>query len=65
LLVEEVDSLRKAFRSVQAVHAFRVDAVVILPDHLHCIWTLPPGDCDFATRWGLIKGTFPRSIKIR
>jgi len=35
LLVEEVDSLRKAFRSVQAVHAFRVDAAVILPDHLH------------------------------
>ncbi len=63
LLVEEVDSLRKAFRSVQAVHAFRVDAVVILPDHLHCIWTLPPGDSDFSTRWGLIKGTFSRSIK--
>ena len=48
LLVAEVDSLRKAFRSVQAVHVFRVDAAVILPDHLHCIWTLPPGDSDFS-----------------
>ena len=63
LLVEEVDSLRKAFRSVQADHAFRVDAAVVLPDHLHCIWTLPPGDSDFSNRWGLIKGTFSRSIK--
>jgi putative transposase len=63
LLVAEVDSLCNAFRSVQAVHAFRVDAAVILPDHLHCIWTLPPGDSDFSTRGGLIKGTFSRSIK--
>jgi len=63
LLVEEIAALRNAFRSVQAGHAFRVDAAVILPDHLHCIWTLPPGDSDFFTRWGFIKGTFFRSIK--
>lgn len=59
LLVEEVDSLRKAFRSVQAVHAFRVDAAVVLPDHLHCIWTLPPGDSAFSTRWSMIRDHFP------
>ena len=63
LLVEEVDSLRKAFRSVQAVHAFHIDAAVILRDHLHCIWPLPPGDSGFSTRWSMIKGTFSRSIK--
>jgi putative transposase len=63
MLVEEVAALRNAFRSVRIVHAFRVDAVVILPDHLRCIWTLPPGDSDFSTRWGLIKGTFCRSTK--
>ena len=63
LLVEAIAALRNAFRSVQAIHAFRVDAAVILPDHLHCIWTLPPGDPDFSTRWGSIKGTFSRSIK--
>lgn len=63
LLVEKVEALRNAFRSVQAVHAFCVDTVVILSDHLHCFWTLPPGDSDFSTRWGLIKGTFVRSVK--
>jgi putative transposase len=63
LLVDEVGALRAAFRVVQAVHSFRIDAAVILPDHLHCIWTLPPGDSDFSTRWGLIKGNFSRSIQ--
>jgi putative transposase len=62
LLVDEIDVLRTAFRTVQAAHSFRMDAAVILPDHLHCIWTLPPGDSDFSTRWGLIKGNFSRSI---
>jgi len=28
---------------------------VLLPDHLHCIWTLPPGDADFGIRWAMIK----------
>ena len=63
LLVEKIDALRSAFRSVQAAHTYRIDAVVILPDHLHCIWTLPPGDSDFSTRWNLIKGTFSRSVE--
>jgi putative transposase len=65
LLIDEVDRLRAAFRTVQAVHSFRIDAAVILPDHLHCIWTLPSGDSDFSTRWGLIKGNFSRSIEKR
>ncbi len=38
-----------AFRAVRST--LEVDAMVVLPDHLHCIWTLPPGDADFATRW--------------
>ncbi|HEY7219903.1 MAG TPA: transposase [Candidatus Binatia bacterium] len=63
LLVEEIGALLSAFRLVQAAHAFRVDAAVILPEHLHCIWTLLPADSDFSTRWNLIKGTFSRSIK--
>lgn len=61
LLVEEIAALRNAFHSVQAVHPFRVTASVVLPDH--GIWMLPPRDSDFSTRWGLIKGTFSRSIK--
>src|SRR6266508_1723456 len=62
LLVDEIGTLRAAIRAVQAVHSFRIDAAVILPDHLHCIWTLPLADSDFSTRWGLIKGNFSRSI---
>ena len=52
---EAVEVLRSAFRSVRATRPFALDAIVVLPDHLHCIWTLPPGDADFATRWRLVK----------
>ena len=63
LLVERIDVLRTAFRSVRARHPFHIEAVVILPDHLHCVWTLDPGDTDFSTRWSLIKGHFSRAIE--
>ena len=63
LLVDEVNTPRTAFRVVQSAHAFQIEAAVILPDHLHCIWTLPPGDSDFSTRWGLIKGQYSRAIQ--
>jgi putative transposase len=36
-------------------HPFAIDAIVVLPDHLHAIWRLPDGDADFSTRWRLIK----------
>ena len=48
-------ALRKAIASVRRRHPFDIDAWVLLPDHLHCIWTLPPLDRDYATRWRLIK----------
>jgi len=57
---EAVELLRNAFRRVRAARPFAVDAMVVLPDHLHCIWTLPPDDADFATRWRLVKGWFTR-----
>jgi putative transposase len=63
LLVERIDVLRTALRSVRARHPFHLEAVVILPDHLHCVWTLPPGDSDFSVRWSLIKGQFSRAIE--
>jgi putative transposase len=63
LLVAHVDRLRRAFREVKAAHPFRIDAIVVLPDHLHCIWTLPPGDADFGTRWGLVKAGFSRGFE--
>ncbi|WP_337289031.1 transposase [Candidatus Methylomirabilis sp.] len=57
---DAVGVLRAAFRAVRASRPFDVDAIVVLPDHLHCIWTLPPGDADFATRWRLIKTWFTK-----
>ncbi|MCP5159691.1 MAG: transposase [Gammaproteobacteria bacterium] len=52
--------LRDAFTTVKQRHPFRIDAVVILPDHLHCLWTLPLDDADYSTRWMLIKSHFTR-----
>lgn len=49
------NALRDALITVRRKWPFTIDAWVLLPDHLHCIWTLPPGDADFSTRWGLIK----------
>ena len=43
--------LRDAFRSVKLKWPFTIDAIVVLPDHLHCIWTLPDDDADFSMRW--------------
>jgi len=59
VLVERIDVLRTAFRSVRARHHFRLEAVVILPHHLHCVWTLAPGDTDYSTRWSLMKRPSP------
>jgi putative transposase len=47
--------LREAFKGVLTKHSFIIDAFVLLPDHLHCIWTLPENDNDFSMRWRLIK----------
>lgn len=57
---EAVTTLRAAFRHVQYHHPFTINAMVVLPDHLHCIWTLPPGDNDFPSRWRLIKTWFTK-----
>lgn len=61
-LVDHIDALRGAFVTVRARHPFRIEAIVILPDHLHCLWQLPPGDADHATRWSLIKAGFSRAL---
>jgi putative transposase len=50
-----VERLREGFRRAMARHRFRIDAIVILPDHLHSDWRLPDGDGDFSVRWRLIK----------
>lgn len=60
---ENIDLLRSAFRYVMGQHPFKIDAIVILPEHLHCLWTLPEADADFSTRWRLIKSYFSRQCK--
>jgi putative transposase len=62
LLTENISALRDSTRRVLRRHPFRIEAFVVLPDHLHAIWTLPPGDSDFPTRWRLIKTHFSRAI---
>ena len=63
LLTENIDLLRAAFHYTHARRPFAIDAIVVLPDHLHTIWTLPEGDADFATRWMLIKSSFSRGLQ--
>jgi putative transposase len=62
LLTDHLETLRLAFRKTRQRHPFTIDAMVVLPDHLHAVWTLPEGDPDFATRWRLIKSTFSRNL---
>ena len=61
-LTANIDLLRTAFAATMIERRFRFDAVVVLPDHLHAVWTLPDGDADFSTRWRLIKGRFSRAL---
>jgi len=62
LLIEHIDSLREAFWVVKEAHPFKIDVIVILPDHFHTIWNLPGSDNDFSQRWRQIKSTFSREI---
>ena len=63
LLTDHVDTLRNSIKRVQQEHPFRIEAIVILPDHLHNVWTLPPDDDDdYSTRWMLIKSAFSRQL---
>jgi putative transposase len=62
LLTDHVSKLRTAFRETRRRHSFTIAAIVVLPDHLHTIWTLPEGDADFSTRWRLIKSAFSRNL---
>src|SRR5581483_6024243 len=61
-LVDRIETLREAFAAVREKRPFTIDAAVVLPDHLHCIWTLPLGDANFSGRWHAIKAAFSRSM---
>ncbi len=62
VLVDHIDSLRLAFRIARATRPFTVDAIVVLPDHLHAVMTLPAEDSDFSGRWRRIKSAFTRDV---
>lgn len=62
LLIRYIDLLREAVRDVRAKHPFEIVAWVVLPEHMHAIWTLPQGDVDYAKRWLAIKAIFSRRI---
>jgi putative transposase len=62
ILVDHIATLRAAFRTTRSERPFTIDAIVILPDHLHAVMTLPSTDSDFSGRWRRIKSLFTRTI---
>ena len=61
-LIDHIGALRAAIRSTRQAHPFTIDAVVVLPDHLHIVMTLPTGDADYPNRWRLIKRRFTDAV---
>jgi putative transposase len=57
-LTAEIDILRHVYAAVLQERPFRTEAIVVLPDHIHAVWTLPAGDSDFSARWRAIKVGF-------
>ena len=62
LLIQKIDLLREVVTKVRKKYPFRIDAWVVLPNHLHCVWTLPPNETNFSLRWRLIKSGFSRNL---
>jgi putative transposase len=61
-LVGHIDALRTAFHVARSERPFEIDAIVVLPEHLHAILTLPQDDADFSGRWRRIKGHFSSAL---
>jgi len=62
LLVRQADRLRRFYTLTQKRYPFETVAICILPDHLHAIWSLPLGDCDYPLRWSVFKAGFSRGL---
>ena len=62
LLISHIDVLRQAVKETRKRRPFYIDSLVVLPDHLHCIWTLPEGDEDNSNRWRVIKQSFSKAL---
>src|SRR5258707_1215490 len=61
--VRYVDLLCSAVKHERARRPFAIDAMVVLPDHVHCVWTLPADDADYSGRWRAIKSGFVRRLR--
>jgi len=64
LLLREIDLLRDCVRACKSRHPFHINAWVVLPEHMHCMWTLPEADQGFALRWKVIKFSFAKRLPI-
>ncbi len=62
LLVRHIDRLRRIYGTIHKRYPFETIAICILPDHLHAIWALPPGDDRYPLRWNTIKAGFARGL---
>jgi len=62
LLIDRIDDLRRAYAETLRAEPVVCDAMVVLPDHLHAVWTLPPRDAEFSERWRKIKHRFSRQV---
>ena len=65
VLIDRIDCLRTAVRRTRAERPFHIDAWVVLPDHIHAVWTLPENDWDYSTRWSVIKARFSRHMPLQ
>ena len=65
VLVDHIDHLRRAFSVARRRRPFEIDAIVVLPEHLHTLWRLPDGDANFSTRWMTIKRLFSATFEPR
>jgi putative transposase len=63
LLVDRIEELRLVVRTVRLRRPFQIDAWVVLPDHMHCVWTLPEYDADYAGRWRAIKTGYTYALR--
>ena len=63
LLTDHISAFGEAIRLARTRKPFHVDAWIVLPDHAHAIWTLPPGDHDCSTRWRAVKIAFSKALR--
>nr|WP_323766588.1 transposase [Antarctobacter sp.] len=64
-MLDEIEILREAVQVTRARRPFAIDAWVVLPDHMHAVWTLPEGDANYSDRWGAIKARFSKRVRLK